>query len=228
MKEMQKLPLFKVLVDGKPCHGGAGAYPKSGQWTTAIKDCRCCVSGYHLTSDPLIWWKPRATLWFADYAGTGNANRDKVAYARVRLIGRVTRKTPGLGAYPRLRAFLAASDRSINPKADVTWASLSRADLGGANLFGADLSGADLFGANLSVANLSEANLSGANLSEANLSGANLSGADLSRARLSGTNLSRADLGGANLNGTNLSMADLGGANLNGADLIDCLGYGQK
>lgn len=39
--------LFKVLVDGKPCHGGMGKYPKVGEWTDS-KCPLCCTSGWHL------------------------------------------------------------------------------------------------------------------------------------------------------------------------------------
>ena len=58
-----------------------------------------------------------------------------------------------------------------------------RANLRNANLRYADLYGADLGGANLSYADLSGANLRDADLSGANLSGANLRYADLSNAK---------------------------------------------
>jgi len=117
-----------------------------------------------------------------------------------------------------------AVSAAVKSGANLSWANLSRADLGGANLSGANLSRADLSGANLSRANLSWANLSradlsGANLSWADLSWANLSWANLSRADLSGADLSRADLSRADLSGANLSRADLSRADLSGANL---------
>ena len=190
--------LFKVLVGGRSCHGGDLVYPAAGEWTDAVAGPRCCAAGYHLTSDPLRWWLPMAELWLAEgegpLAGDGS---DKAAFARVRLVERVTREWPLLVMFPRVRAFLAASTRSGDPAADIEWANLSGANLSGANLSRADLSRAYLSGADLSRANLSRANLSWANLSWANLSWANLSGADLSWANLSWANLSGAELSGA-------------------------------
>jgi len=199
--------LFKVLKDGESCHGGDYKYPRIRKWTPLEKP-QCCESGYHLTSDPLIWWIPGASLWLAEgklpLSGDGN---DKAAFTSVRLIQEITPEWPYLIMFPRLRMFLAASQRAIDEKADISWADLSWANL----------SRADLVGANLSRANLSEANLSGANLSEANLSRADLSGADLSWADLVGANLSEADLSAANLVGANLSEANLSRADLSGA-----------
>jgi hypothetical protein len=174
--------LFKVLIDNKPCHGGAAEYPPVGEWTLPVQPS-CCSSGYHLTSDPLRWWKPRATLWLAEGEGQIDGDgSDKAAFERVRLIERVTWDWRYIVMFPRLRAFLAASDRSIDKGTDITRANLSgaylsRANLSGAYLSGADLSRADLSGAYLSGADLSRAYLSGADLSRANLSGADLSGA---------------------------------------------------
>jgi hypothetical protein len=172
-KQIQYAPLlFKVLVDDKPCHGGTGTFPPVGKWTKK-EEPDCCTNGWHLTSDPLRWWKPKATLWLCEAKlpldGDGS---DKAAFSRVRRIMEVTHVWPYLPMFPRIRCFLAASERSRNVKADIAWA-----DLSWANLSGADLSGANLSWANLSGADLSWANLSGADLSWANLSGANLSGA---------------------------------------------------
>ena len=160
--------LFKVLVDGAPCHGGDGKYPPLKKWTPVVNKPSCCHQGYHLTSDPLRWWKPKAALWLAEGRGPLHGDgSDKAAFAQVRLIEEITTDWPLLVMFPRLRAFLAATARSNDP---------------GANLSCAYLSGADLSGADLSRANLSGANLSGANLSGADLSGADLIGAALSGA----------------------------------------------
>ena len=104
-------------------------------------------------------------------------------------------------------------------EADLDGANLSEADLGRANLSGASLRGADLSGADLSGADLDEANLSGANLGMANLRGADLSEGDLDGANLSEADLSGANLRGAIFDGANLSGASLGRANLRGAYL---------
>ena len=69
---------------------------------------------------------------------------------------------------------------------------LCRADLSYANLRGAKLGGADLSYADLSSANLDGADLRGANLYRANLYSANLHDADLSGANLYRANLSNA------------------------------------
>jgi len=177
------MPLFKILVDGKSCHGGSYEW-KPGRWTKRVKaaDVACCRAGYHLTSDPLAWWKPKATLWLAEAEGRIDGDGgDKAAFARVRLIEQITKDWRFLPMFPRVRAFLVACAKSEDRDADIGWA-----DLSGANLHGADLYGADLHGANLSGAYLSGANLYGANLSGANLYGADLSGADLYGADLHG------------------------------------------
>jgi uncharacterized protein YjbI with pentapeptide repeats len=113
--------------------------------------------------------------------------------------------------------------------AHLSWASLGRANLRaaclrGAKLFKANLYGADLIGANLGDADLREADLIEADLIGASLEGASLKGADLRRTHLSGANLRRTDLsganlGGADLRGVNLFKANLGEAKLPGANL---------
>ena len=103
-------------------------------------------------------------------------------------------------------------DPSLTP--DLTWASLSKADLKGANLCKVNLRGAFLRGAVLSESDLTQANLMGANLNEADLSRSILVGANLTRANLIGTNLDSAILTNAIL-----TEADLSNANLRGVDL---------
>ena len=191
---MTQVLLFKVLVDRKPCYGGVpvegdARYPKVGEWTQQ-KTPRCCESGWHLTTDPLRWWQPKATLWLAEGRGliSGDGG-DKAAFSSVRLVQQVTRRWRYLCCFPRLRAFLAASQRSRNSKADLTWADLTGANLARADLVGADLARANLTGANLAEANLAEANLAGANVAAANLAWADLTGANLTGANLVGANL---------------------------------------
>jgi hypothetical protein len=172
--------LFKVLVDMKSCHGGEYTYTV-GKWTPRITPS-CYNSGWHVTSDPIKWWKPKAKIYLAVGDGAINSdNIDKAAFERVKLIEEVTWDWKYLYLFPRLRLFLSATARSLDQNAY-----LSGADLSGAYLSGAYLSGAHLSRADLSGADLSGAYLSGADLSRADLSGAYLSGADLSRADLSG------------------------------------------
>ena len=139
--------LFKVLVEGKPCNGGRGEYPPVGVWSETIQP-QCCRAGWHLTSDPLRWWRPRATLWLAEgqipMHGDGS---DKAAFSRVRLIEPITKDWEYLIMFPRIRCFLAASARSFDADADIAWAKLTGADLTGADLTGADLAGAKPAGA---------------------------------------------------------------------------------
>ena len=129
--------LYKVLVAGKPIHGGVGRYPPVGEWTDPV-DPKCCVQGYHLTSDPLLWWRPRAQLFLMEGRGPLDGKGDnKAAFRQVRLVAEVTREWPLLVMFPRIRAFLAATSRSFDPKADITWTNLTLANLAGAYLAGA-------------------------------------------------------------------------------------------
>ena len=180
--------LFKVLVDGTSCRGGNYKYPPPGEWTPTISDLSLCNTGYHVTSDPLRWWCQRAELWSVEVDGDLSVNdkQDKACVSRLRLVERITKDVPWLALFPRIRAFLAASQRTVDAKADISWACLSGADLSGADLSRANLNGAYLNGAYLSGADLSRANLNGAYLSCAYLGGAYLNGADLSGADLSG------------------------------------------
>ena len=84
-----------------------------------------------------------------------------------------------------------------------------------ANLYKADLTGATLNRANLREAQLIQADLSRAWLDEANLREANLYEAKLNRADLRGAYLRE-----ANLRGADLSQAKLNGADFIGADLL--------
>lgn len=104
---------------------------------------------------------------------------------------------------------------------------LRNADLSGASLDRANLRNADLRNANLSGASLNRANLSGADLSDVDgLRGADLSNAHLRSANLIGANLScavciAADLSNANLHHADLSLANLSRADLRNVNFID-------
>lgn len=144
--------LYKVLTDdGHPAHGGTGTWPlpkgkRPGAWHTVDGDLEICQNGLHLTSDPLKWWKPGARLYLAEADITGGMahdNSDKAAFGRVRLVQEITKEWPYLPLFARLRCFLAASERSRDGNADISWAYLSRADLSRAYLSRAYLSRAD-------------------------------------------------------------------------------------
>jgi hypothetical protein len=181
--------LFKVLVNGKSCNGGNLQYPAIGKWTEIIRNPKCCSSGYHLTTDPLRWWKPKAELYLAEGDGKINGDdSDKACFERVRLVERITPEWKYISMFPRVRCFLAASARSFDPKAEITWANLAGENLSEANLRGANLSGLRLWGVNFS-----ESDLRGTNFSWSTLSWSNLSGANLLGAKFSGANLYRAN-----------------------------------
>lgn len=105
-------------------------------------------------------------------------------------------------------------DSDTNQTPDLTWASLSKANLKGANLSKASLRGAFLREADLTGADLTEANLMGTNLSEADVSHSIPVGANLTRANLIGTKL-----GSANLAGAILTEAEQSNANLKAVDV---------
>ena len=141
------------MVDSKSCHGGRHTY-RVGEWTSKIAPI-CCHYGWHLTSDPLRWWKPKAELWLAEGRGKIHGDgSDKAAFESVRIVQKLDKDWPLLVVFPRVRAFIAASMRSFDPKADIAWANLSYANLSDADLNGAALNDADLNDATLAGANL--------------------------------------------------------------------------
>jgi uncharacterized protein YjbI with pentapeptide repeats len=99
-------------------------------------------------------------------------------------------------ASPFRFAFPPADRRALIKRRDLRWTDLM-ADLSEASLVRADLRGAKLGGACLYEADLRAPNLGNATLTAANLRGADLRGADLSGADLCGAYLDGANLGGA-------------------------------
>ena len=66
--------LYKVLVDGKSCHGGDLAWSlpegdKPGEWHDVTGDLVVCRVGLHLTDDPARWWRPGCTVYLAEARG---------------------------------------------------------------------------------------------------------------------------------------------------------------
>jgi uncharacterized protein YjbI with pentapeptide repeats len=242
--------LYKVLTRGPDgllhsCHGGGSTYDESGEWMPRIEMPRVCEQGYHLTIDPLSWWKQKTELWIAEGSADWHGDRgDKAAFASVRLLGRVTRDWRFLSLLPRVRAFVAASERSMDENTDIGWAVLSQVDLRRAVLVGAKLAGVNFHGTYLEDACLRDIDLRGSLLTATRLTDAELQNADLRQADLSAAVLRRtsfasarmsnailvhtdltaaylrgADLKEANLRGATLTRADLSGADLTGANL---------
>src|ERR1051326_5609961 len=93
---MEQQQLFKVLLDGKSFHGG------SMKWELPKKEGRkwipskwhehkngslaMCQSGLHLTSNPVVWWKPGCKFYLAEADGVGGQREDKIVASRVRLL----------------------------------------------------------------------------------------------------------------------------------------------
>jgi len=102
-------------------------------------------------------------------------------------------------------------------------ANLSGATLHRANLSKADFSGADLIRTNLRDANLAKADLSGATCRVVDFSGANLREAKLTRTDLSGANLARSDLRQAELIRTNLTQTNCREADFHDAYLAEVI-----
>lgn len=227
--------LFKVLVGGRPCHGGKFRY-RVGEWTPAIAEPRCCRRGYHLTSDPLGWWRPKAQVFLAAGRGArdfGDDNDDKCAFESVYLVQEVTRRWPYLPMFPRLRAFLAASARSFSKRANIRWADLDGTDLSGgyleeANLRGCDLGSVNFASATLNAAILASANMACSNLSQASLlwvwaDRVNLTAANLTRVVAKSSVFTRAKLIRTQLSGAYLERVDLTRANCQDADFHDAV-----
>jgi uncharacterized protein YjbI with pentapeptide repeats len=242
--------LFKILDrDARARYGDRPQYPvpylnTPGTWTPNIENPRLGTRGYHLTTDPNHEAAGREgpqRIFLAEYTGSIDVDRRRVAAESVRLVREITPDWELLPAYPEIRALLVSQWRKeFGTKANLpAWANLYSANLTdaylrwanltGVHLRGADLRGADLIGANLSGAHLSEANLLEADLREAKLTGTNFTGADLRWANLSGAiltatilteaNLTEAKLSEADLSGVILAGVNLTGVNLTGADL---------
>ena len=82
--------LYKILVDGKSCHGGNYAYPlplddKPGEWTPE-QPVKPCSSGYHLTTRPNIWLSLGMTVYDAEGRGIMENRGYKFVFESVRLL----------------------------------------------------------------------------------------------------------------------------------------------
>jgi hypothetical protein len=92
----QSTRFFKVLLNGQSCHGGTLAWNlpngKPGKWHEHTGALRICQSGFHLTSDPIRWWKPDSKVFeveVADDTSTVPTEDDKVCVRKCRLVREV-------------------------------------------------------------------------------------------------------------------------------------------
>jgi Asp-tRNA(Asn)/Glu-tRNA(Gln) amidotransferase A subunit family amidase len=116
---MKTQKLFKVLVDGKSCHGGNLAWnlPKgktTGEWHDYKGDLKMCESGLHVTTAPEAWWKPNCKFYLAEAEGISGEQDNKLLCRRVRLVREV--------AIPdylqRVDAFVTAAALNVADRAD--------------------------------------------------------------------------------------------------------------
>ena len=91
------MKLYKILRDGRSCHGGTMAWslPTSsgpGDWHDVSGTLRVCVRGLHLTHFPETWWSPGCQVFEAEADGVvvGADNGTKVVASRVRLVRRAS------------------------------------------------------------------------------------------------------------------------------------------
>ena len=90
--------LYKVLLDGKSCHGSNMEWSlptksKPGKWHKIELPLRQYVNGFHLTKDPSAWWKPGATCYEVEVGGEAldyDTFNNKICVEKVRLIKPVT------------------------------------------------------------------------------------------------------------------------------------------
>jgi len=90
---------YKVLVDGKSCHGGdmewsLPARDESGNWTpgkwhTVKGDLEICDRGLHVTTDITKWLKPGCSAYRCAVKGIGSRRADKCVVRSVRLIEKI-------------------------------------------------------------------------------------------------------------------------------------------
>ena len=91
--------LYKILVDGKSCHGGTleWSQPKDGapgDWHRYDGRLKICESGIHLTKDPMSWYKHRARIFEAEADGIAEWQGDKCVARASRLIREVEAPAP--------------------------------------------------------------------------------------------------------------------------------------
>lgn len=89
---------YKVLRNGKSCHGGSGVSwslpvdATPGEWHVYDRPVELCAAGFHVTTNPSKWWIDGCTVFEAD-VGDGEilvTHRDsvkaKIVVPKVRLL----------------------------------------------------------------------------------------------------------------------------------------------
>jgi hypothetical protein len=98
LSESTNTPIYKVLVDGRSCHGGSLAWslPRDGQpgdWHE-VANPTLCERGLHLTDDPARWWRPGCRVYLVEAEGVigscDDARDRKIVARRVRLVREAT------------------------------------------------------------------------------------------------------------------------------------------
>ena len=92
---MKTKKLYKILVDGKSCHGGdlVWSLPKGkkpGAWHTIEGDLKICSRGIHLTTEPFNWYKWGCTAYEAEAKDITSWEDDKCVVRSARLLKKVT------------------------------------------------------------------------------------------------------------------------------------------
>jgi len=86
-----KEKLYKILVDGKSCHGGDMVWSlpkgtKPGEWMTCEGELKICSRGIHLTKEPFRWYKANCELYEAEAKDIQEWENDKCVCRSARLI----------------------------------------------------------------------------------------------------------------------------------------------
>lgn len=96
------MPYYKVLVQGRSCHGGDCEYSlptqsddgtwEPGEWMPEISGpLEPCGNGYHLTREPARWWREGAECYEAEWDGDYIADDyDTIVVRRCQLLRRLT------------------------------------------------------------------------------------------------------------------------------------------
>lgn len=85
---------YKVLVDGKSCHGGDLIWSlptenNPGDWQSVDGKIVLCSNGLHVTTNPVHWWKDGCTVYEVEIDGEIGGRNDekaKIVVPKVRLI----------------------------------------------------------------------------------------------------------------------------------------------
>lgn len=224
--------LFKVLSNKcMPQNGGmpikyslptqnADGSSNPGDWMTRVWGVSCCSRGYHLTTSPGQWFKPKCRIFVAEGLGQMGTSGDKAAFEQVRLLEEVTETWPYLSLFPEVQIALIATGRTVwkqlrrltysNGKfrdgnfdeldgwgATFKGMALSKATFRNALLGSSEFDNCDLCAANFKKADLNRISFKKCNLYKADFSMATLANADFSAAHVTEVKFWRANMRGA-------------------------------